>query len=602
MFRWHCPFKLPEPIVDLLQASGGTRWDPSHQPPAEPESGLLLLYPPPHAALGDPSEMLAGYQQLVDLKSQGVLVQVERLRTQPMGFWCPEMFGSSDQALETVKQADQSMPEVLEQPEPLTALVTLALLRQKPAILDAYLDFELAGRLGGSLPDSDYLGRLRLASGIKPLLNALRERDEVHGMLRVSYEEIEQLALIEHNQQDQILERDRRLVDLMQEIKQLQVRTQQFGEETSRRATDIAELQLQLEEKDRQLAMLAQERSDFEHRYSEYEQAVAVERFNQGRESDELRLQLQECQRETDTARQELTTLYGELEQLVISKQEDLREIDRLGNVLENLREQLRESGERNSQLCIANERALAQLEELQVERSRERSLLEKQCHDLGETLSQANEQLRIKEQEIETSHQESSRLLHELQAERSRERSMLERQCHELGEIVRQANEQLRAKEQEINSLNQESIRILDELQGERARERSVLEKQCHDLGETLLQVNEQLRAKEQEIDTSHQESSRLLEELQRIEEELEHYYRSSLHSQNLVEAQQRQLQRSVNLLRRMTVVKQLPAVGSVPAPIQLLALLEGYRHSLKRAERLLRGGGDSRGGKLSL
>ena len=56
--------------------------------------------------------------------------------------------------------------------------------------------------------------------------------------------------------------------------------------------------------------------------------------------------------------------------------------------------------------------------------------------------------------------------------------------------------------------------------------------------------------------------------------------------------------------LLQRMAVLKGMSAGALPPPPIQVMALLEGYRHSLKRAERLLRGvGGDGgEGGKDSL
>ncbi len=63
-------------------------------------------------------------------------------------------------------------------------------------------------------------------------------------------------------------------------------------------------------------------------------------------------------------------------------------------------------------------------------------------------------------------------------------------------------------------------------------------------------------------------------------------------------------QLQRAAGLLQRMAVLKGMSAGALPPPPIQVMALLEGYRHSLKRAERLLRGvGGDGgEGGKDSL
>jgi hypothetical protein len=50
------------------------------------------------------------------------------------------------------------------------------------------------------------------------------------------------------------------------------------------------------------------------------------------------------------------------------------------------------------------------------------------------------------------------------------------------------------------------------------------------------------------------------------------------------------------------MAVLKGLAGGQMPPPPIQVIALLEGYRHSLKRAERLLRGAGgdEGRGGSV--
>jgi hypothetical protein len=63
-------------------------------------------------------------------------------------------------------------------------------------------------------------------------------------------------------------------------------------------------------------------------------------------------------------------------------------------------------------------------------------------------------------------------------------------------------------------------------------------------------------------------------------------------------------QIQRAAGLLHRMAVLKGMSPGALPPPPIQVMALLEGYRHSLKRAERLLRGAGgvEGEGGRDSL
>ena len=124
---------------------------------------------------------------------------------------------------------------------------------------------------------------------------------------------------------------------------------------------------------------------------------------------------------------------------------------------------------------------------------------------------------------------------------------------------------------------------------QGERE---ALLERQ-HDLEEDLNRLLERRHQDQSELETSREEVRRLLDDLHQAEEELEHHFRDSQHGRRLVEAQQVQLQRAAGLLQRMAVLKGMSGGALPPPPIQVMALLEGYRHSLKRAERLLRGGG---------
>ena len=488
MFRWHCPFTLPEPFVDLLRDSGGIRWDPAPGPHTAETAPLLLLYPAPHSALEESAELLSGYRELAKLAPQGCLLHVERLRSLPLDSWSGEKLAAPGQLSTTANQPAPREPASLEQPEPLIALVTLALLRDRSAILDAYLDLELAGELVASRPDTDYLGRLRQASGIERLLSALRTRED-------DRERLFEGKRLGEEVNRQMEERQREFEELKQtsqtaysELEKLFLSEQQHLKEVKRLA----------EERDREREEALRERDALERQATERDQAHLKERASLSREMEGLRLELRERQgelgqrqREFEELRQTLQTAQRELEKLFLSEQQRLKEVERLSTEQHSLRLQISAISEQISDERSAHGLTRARLQQLEAEREQERAALEQQ---------------------------------------------MAERQ-----------------------------------------------------------------NLQQQEVEAASQESSRLLLELHSTEEELEHHYRESLHGRMLVEAQEQQIQRSLNLLHRMAVVKQLPAVGPMPAPIQLLALLEGYRHSLKRAERLLRGSTEGGGGRFS-
>lgn len=153
--HWFSPFHLPEAILRQLEQSGTLPWNGKGQAP----DGLLLIHLPPHAVLEDPEVLLSHYREIQAMAPQGVLQRAED--------FCGGDAGGVRAELIT--------------PRPVLALVTLALLRERPAILDAYLDLELQSDLGDRLPDSDYLLRLRQVCRLAPLLqeldnNAIRQR------------------------------------------------------------------------------------------------------------------------------------------------------------------------------------------------------------------------------------------------------------------------------------------------------------------------------------------------------------------------------------------------------------------------------------------
>jgi hypothetical protein len=162
VFRWYCPFELSLPVLERLEGAGGNRWDGDGTPPKDLPLALIVL--PPDCLLLQPQKILEGYQRLQGLASSGFFVQLERLDPSQWGY-C--LSAQSEQG----KTAD-SLP--LKQPEPLEAILTLALLSEVPSVLDAYLDLELQAELFGGDPDTDYLRRLHRAASAEDALRSFQ--------------------------------------------------------------------------------------------------------------------------------------------------------------------------------------------------------------------------------------------------------------------------------------------------------------------------------------------------------------------------------------------------------------------------------------------
>jgi len=446
MFRWFSPFALPQQVIEQLSASGGRIWSPEDEAPdAETAAPLLVIYPPPHAALGPPAVLLAGYQKVHALKAEGHLLHLERLLAHPVETWNSLL---SSEPL--------SLPPSfsLEQPAPFQALITLALLRERPALLDAYLDLELSSDLGGSPPDSEYVRRLRESSSVAALLDALHDEAEQHE----SRQQQEQLAA----QQEKGF-----LAELESRARQLEEANNRLSVETERTCQ----------------AQQALEASDL----------VVLD----------LKRQLQELDQARVAQQQELADLHSELEQLFYSERQNIESLDRLGQEAQVLRK------------------------------------------GLGESVDQ------LRESRIRLEENQQSLLDKELELERLR---------------VLQANTEFQGK-----------------------REQKLMVERQVDLEEELGTLRGRLQRDSANLDQAREDNQHLLGALHETEEELEHYFLRTQHGSQLMDAQQVQLQRAAALLQRMAALKGITVGIPISPPIQVMALLEGYRHSLKRAERLL-------------
>jgi len=165
--HWFSPFPLAEGVVAQLEQAG---LEPVTVLLVEQQEPLLLLYDTPDRLfastdLNGPA-LLDGYRSLLAAPATSPRLSVWRLADLDA-----EQLGkilSGDPPPE--RSAERPPPD----PEPLAALVTGALCRSVPGLLDAYLDLELQSLLGGGEPDSAYLRRLQSRLSSEGLLQAWR--------------------------------------------------------------------------------------------------------------------------------------------------------------------------------------------------------------------------------------------------------------------------------------------------------------------------------------------------------------------------------------------------------------------------------------------
>ncbi|MEY4807333.1 MAG: hypothetical protein RLZZ206_1722 [Cyanobacteriota bacterium] len=474
MFRWFSPFALPQQVLEQLSASGGCIWSPEEgAPEAETATSLLVIYPPPHAALGPTALLLAGYQKLHALKAKGHLLHLERLLAHPVETW-NRLFSPESPPLPPSFS--------LEKPAPLQALITLALLRERPTLLDAYLDLELSSDLGGSPPDSEYALRLRESSSVEALLDALHDEAE-------QYET--------RQQQDQLAAQQEKSL-----LAELESRAQQLEDANNRLTVETVRtlhVQQALEASDRMVL--------------------------------DLRRQLQELDQAHVAQQQELEDLHTELEQLFYSERQKIQSLDRLEQEAQVLRKGLGECEERRRADHI-------KLEQIQNDYVAQEALVVSQ-----------KDQLRVSHIRLEESLQ--SLLDKEIELERLR---------------ILQAETDFQGK-----------------------REQKLMVERQVDLEKELGTLRGSLQRDSANLEQVREDNQHLLGALHETEEELEHYFLQTQHGRQLMDAQQLQLQRAAALLQRMAALKGITTGVPISPPIQVMALLEGYRHSLKRAERFL-------------
>jgi hypothetical protein len=158
-------------------------------------------------------------------------------------------------------------------------------------------------------------------------------------------------------------------------------------------------------------------------------------------------------------------------------------------------------------------------------------------------------------------------------------------------------ATELLKRQQEEI-MLSARKQRILEEKalleQRESQQHKSAindLNAKLTDLKADYIRVRDKSIAMREEINGMEVRNEADLDKLFATQIELEEVFSAKKSIQNLCSAQSDAIRRAQDMMQKLAQVKQLHLSGAQPS-VQMLALLEGYRHSLKRAERLLLGG----------
>ena len=194
MSHWFSPFPLPEIVVVQLEHAG---LEPVTELSVEQEEPVLLLYNTPDRLLAttdlEGSALLDGYRTLLAAPATSPRLTVWRLAALDAGQLGKILSGDPPPEF----SADLPPPE----PEPLAALVTAAVCRSVPGLLDAYLDLELQVLLGGGEPDSAYLRRLQSRISSEGLLQAWRSPGALAHQVADLREQLAQSnGLLEDNQ------------------------------------------------------------------------------------------------------------------------------------------------------------------------------------------------------------------------------------------------------------------------------------------------------------------------------------------------------------------------------------------------------------------
>ena len=581
---WFSPFTLSASVQAHLAEAGIERFpDPQDQPPQD----CLLVYVPPHTLFVNPVGMgtlLAGYSTLLEHGlSRRLIADWRLLGLDPQGIagWvrgehpCPAT--SSD------------LPTLT---NPLSAVLLRVVLDSTPELLDGYLDLELRAELANRPPDTAYAQRLlttqppevlisawwtqqeqlaegqqlveRHLAGLEALNREVKQRDEVLAAARAEGQTTtDQLQLLQAElgqARQQATDQAQQLAETQQQVEQHQARISTLNGEIKQRDEALAAARAEGQATTLQLLHLQE---GLENSFKAHQQAQA--------RSKELESQMKEGEEQLAAVLQELTTVRGDGEQLRLRLEKEQAQLETLNGEIEQ------------RDVALAAARAEGQATTLQLQHLQEGLEKSFQAHQQAEARSkelenkvkEGEEQLAAVLQELTTVRGDGEQLRLRLEEKQA--------QLETLNGEIEQRDVALAAARAEGHATTLQLHHVQEGLENSFKAHQQAQKDQ--------LQANREFQSKrEQQLMAERQaDLEKVLAALHQTEEELEHYFLQTQHGRQLVDAQQVQLQRGAALLRRMAALKGVTTGYPLSQPIQVMALLEGYRQSLKRAERLL-------------
>lgn len=196
MLYWVSPFPLDLADQALLEEAGLSRWMGSV---AEvPDGNCLLLYNSPDQLISSSADTTP---ELL-LKGYRIILDWFEQNKQPLlATWQLQQLGSGQLNNWLVNHSDPPLTPQPDQIAPLVAVVVSKLIDAEPDLIDAYKDLELRAQLLGREPDLNYQQRLRQVSNQElALLQALRQPNAIAAL------------------ELQLQEKDRQLKQLQEEV------------------------------------------------------------------------------------------------------------------------------------------------------------------------------------------------------------------------------------------------------------------------------------------------------------------------------------------------------------------------------------------------
>lgn len=411
MLVWFSPFPQEPGLLDQLAAAG---IEPHSGPESALPAGSLLLYDPPDVVLQQArlraapqprvEALMAAYQQLAALRGGRRLIASWRLRGVEAAAVLPWLQGS---------HPCPASPAASPEPDPLTALVTLSLLEQRPELVDLYQDLELQAELAATATDTNYRRRLQQRS--RPA------------------------ALFEHWWQPQ-------------------------GGEGQPREADTA---LQAEAIDWQAELEEQRQQNEQAR----QQSEATRQELQAAQQ-----QLQRAYADADLAVQQLAEVQAELETLLFSHQEQREQLTTTQQQLRAAQVELTEVRDlaatragciqRQQQQISETEQALLSVQSEVASSRQEADLALQQMQQVQAELEEllfTNQELRQQETSLRRERDDLARQLHQDWAELELTRSRLQEASTELERYVHLSREQARLLNRQ-NQLTGKALRLAAE------------------------------------------------------------------------------------------------------------------------------------------